>query len=331
MKRFITGLVILFLAAGTVFSQTAINLDQYRTGIEDFADDLAAVLPLNSSIGLNWNDAYIGQILDVPPHFGIGVTAGFTTIPYGPIKNLVEDAMGGNSDDIPSLVKSVGVPVPAGVIDARIGGFFLPFDIGLKVGYLKFDMSDIKVDYLLLGGDVRYCVLEQAVFIPKISVGVGFNYMKTDATLGGIMNATTIDASAAYGHAAGADMVSMTSPDLYLEMESKVLDFKVQASWNVLIIEPSIGLGASYGFSQVAAGAESSLQLTGAADMATLSGLGYDVDSAGIGYTKNVSAASFRAFGGVGFLLPFVRIDLGLLYGLTTRSWGASLGGRFQL
>jgi hypothetical protein len=333
MKKLIVGLLILCMAAGMGFSQVPIL--EYKKGIEDFADDLAAVLPLNSSIGLNWNDAYIGQILDVPPHFALGVTAGVTTIPYAPIKNLVEDAMGGNSDDIPSFIRSMGVPVPAGVVDARIGGAFLPFDVGLKFGYLKLDMNKVEVDYLLMGGDIRYCVIEQLVAIPEISVGVGFNYMKTNATLSGIMDSTTIDASSAFGNPANTDTLTIGSPDLYLEMETKVIDFKVQASWNLLVVEPSIGLGASYGISRVAAGAESTLKYNGnlidGNKVSALENAGFDVDSAGIGYTKNVSAFTYRAFGGIGFHLPFVRLDVGLLYGINTGSYGASFGGRFQL
>jgi hypothetical protein len=333
MKKFVTILAVFWLAAGMGFSQS-VDLDQYQKGIGDFADDLAAVLPLTASIGLNWNDAYIGQILDAPPHFGVGLTAGFTSIPYAPIKNLVEDAMGGDSGDIPAYIKSVGVPVPAGVIDARIGGFLLPFDIGLKFGYLKLDISDLKIDYLLLGGDVRYCVLEQVVAIPEISVGAGFNYMKTNATVSNVLNTTRIDVPSGYGTLSGQTL-TMLSPDLYLEMETKVLDFKVQASWNILIVEPSIGLGASYGFSRIAAGAESRLQAGGSninsTELALLEDNGFDADSKGIGYTKNVSSVAYRAFGGLGFHLPFVRIDLGLLYGLNAGSWGATVGGRFQL
>ncbi|MDR3201226.1 MAG: hypothetical protein LBT68_07180 [Spirochaetales bacterium] len=180
MKKIGLIFAIFCLAAGLGFSQT--TLDRYKGGIEDFAEDLAAVLPINSMIGLNWNDAYIGQFLGVPPHFGIGFTGGFTTIPYGPIKDLVQDAMGGDSGDIPSLVRSMGIPIPAYTIDARIGGFILPFDAGLKFGYLKMDISDVKIDYLLVGGDVRYCVLEQLLLVPDVSIGLGFNYMKTNAT-----------------------------------------------------------------------------------------------------------------------------------------------------
>jgi hypothetical protein len=331
MKKIVVYLLMLCLAV----SGFSVDLNQYKNGIEDFAEDLATILPLNSTIGLNWNDAYIGQIIDVPPHFGLGITMGAITIPAAPIKDLVGDAMGGDTDDIPSFVRTMGVPIPAAVIDARIGGFLLPFDAGLKFGYLKFDVSDVKVDYLLLGGDVRYCVLEQLAAIPKISVGAGFNYMKTDVTLSGALgNTRSIEIPAGYGSYSTQNLM-LTSPDLYLETETKVIDFKVQASWNLLVIEPSIGFGASYGMSRVSAGAESTLYLGGTpvtpTDVAALEGFGFDADGSGIGYTKTVNAMSYRAFGGLGFLIPFCRIDIGLIYGFNSKSLGATLGGRFQL
>jgi hypothetical protein len=335
MKKIIICIVILCLAAASGFAQ--VNLNQYKKGIEDFADDLATILPMNSAIGLNWNDAYIGQLLDVPPHFGIGVTAGVVNIPYGPVKNLVEDAMDGDSSDIPSFVKTFGVPIPAYTIDARIGGFMLPFDIGLKFGYLNLDISDVQIDYLLLGGDVRYCVLEQTVLIPKVSVGAGFNYMKTNATMSGALGSgMTIDTTASSSQLGGVTQLDFSTPDLYLEMKTKVLDFKAQASWSALIFEPSIGLGASYGMSEVSAGAESTMSVTGGSATVDdvvdgLNGLGYDVGGAKLGYTKKVNAMSYRLFGGLGFNLAVLRLDLGFLYGINSGSWGATVGARFQM
>jgi hypothetical protein len=336
MRKIVLCAAILCLAAGAGFSQTP-TLDNYKDGIEDFAEDLAGVLPMNSAIGLNWNDAYIGQITDAPPHFGLGVTSGFTTLPYKTIKNLVEDAMGRDAEDIPDAIRRIGVPIPAATIDARIGGFVLPFDFGLKFGYLDFDSEDLKVDYLLLGTDVRYRLLEQTALIPKISVGLGFNYMKSKATLSDALgDDVTINTTDYSSYLNGITAISLSSPDLYLEMKTKVIDFKVQASWKALIFEPSIGLGVSYGMSEVSAGAESILSTTGGTGtvddaIQVLNGLGYDIDGASIGYTKKVNAFAYRLFGGLGLNLMIFRLDLGLLYGMNTGSWGASVGARVQL
>jgi hypothetical protein len=341
MKKFLSCVALICLSAGIAFSQTDPTLDEYKKSIKSFSDDLAAVLPINSTIGLNWNDAYIGQFLDTPPHFGIGLGTGFTTVPSGPLKSVLNGINPGSADNIPSLVNSMGIPIPAAVVEARIGGFVLPFDIGLKVGFINFDAGDdVKADYFLIGGDVRYCVLEQKIAIPKISIGIGYNYAKSNITLGGVLNDTVIDTSA-YSTTpglSGVNNITVTAPDFYLEWETKVIDLKAQASWNFLILEPSIGLGASYGMSRVSAGAESHVYMddgttTDISDSAisALKGLGYDVDGAGVGYTKNVNSMSYRIFGGLGVKILLVRLDLGLMYGLNAKSWGASLGARVQL
>ena len=331
---------MLCLLAGMSFAQSP-DLDKYKSGIATFAEDLASVLPMNSTVGLNWNDAYIGEIAQISPHFGIGLTTGFTTLPYKRIKALVEDAMGGDPEDIPRAIQKTGIPIPAAAIDARICGFLLPFDLGIKLGFFNFDAADLKIDYLLVGADVRYCVLEQATFIPKISVGTGFNFMKSKVTMGKALgDGISIDIPAAYSGLvpglAGISSLDLTSPDLYLDTQTKVVDFKAQASWKALIFEPSIGLGVSYGISEVSAGAESRLYKNGSTPLSTteidaLSVLGFDVDETSLGFTKKVKAFSYRLFGGIGLNLAVIRLDLGLMYGMNSGSWGATFGGRIQM
>jgi hypothetical protein len=340
MKKILLCVAIICLGVTTAFSQQVPDLANYKNSIEDFSDDLAAVLPINSTLGLNWNDAYIGQILGVPPHFGIGISSGFTTVPYGPLKTILNDIAPGSSGNIPGFIKSMGIPIPAAVVEARVGGFILPFDVGLKVGFMNFKAGDdLDADYFLVGGDIRYCLLEQKIAIPKISIGIGYNYAKSNITLGGTLEDTRIDTSANQTMSGlGVNSLTVTSPDFYLEWETKVIDLKAQASWNFIILEPSIGLGASYGMSRVSAGAESRLYAYANGSttpitpqqIAALGGLGYDVNSAGIGYTNNVNSMSYRIFGGLGVKILLVRLDLGLMYGLNTGSWGANLGARVQ-
>ncbi|MDR3201227.1 MAG: hypothetical protein LBT68_07185 [Spirochaetales bacterium] len=340
MKRISSLSAILCLAAALGFAQSP-DLDTYKSGIRDFAEELAAVLPLNSLIGLNWNDAYIGQF-EALPHAGIGFTAGFTTLPAGAIENIIENTMGGDPADLPNILRKTGIPVPAGTIDVRISGFSLPLDLGLKFGYFNFDFNDIDGDYLLMGGDIRYCILEQTILIPKISIGAGFNYLRTQIKLGGALgDELKIDIpSSVSGSLPGINSLIVTSPGLYLETATKVIDLKIQASWQALIFEPSIGLGMSYGMSRIMAGAESSIYKNDAtnpankldsSDMAALSALGFDVDEKGIGYTSSVTAMSYRLFGGLGFNLSSFRMSLGLLFGMNTGSWGATFGARLQL
>lgn len=152
MKRYII-VAILLVAAGSLFAQSIPDFNAFKGDVQTFANSIASSLPLESSVGLNWSDAYIGQF----PHFGLGLTVGAATIPFSAVKTLVTE-FGGSVSGFSSL-QSIGVPVPAYTLDVRIGGFVLPFDIGLKFGYVPenaFSTSSVKADYLLLGGDVRY-------------------------------------------------------------------------------------------------------------------------------------------------------------------------------
>ena len=190
MKRALLVLIILLAAAGA-FAQ--VNFTQFQAGFSQFAQDLANGAPFNASTGLNWSPAYIGQF----PHFGIGLTVGATTIPAAAI-NQMATALGVALPSQFSYFQQSGVPVPVYTIDARLGGFFLPFDMGFKVGYippgaLQQMGLQISADYLLLGADVRYAVLQDKGFIPAISVGLGYNYLRESVGVPQLLSGSIYD------------------------------------------------------------------------------------------------------------------------------------------
>ena len=66
---------------------------------------MAEALPFNATIGLDWSSAYLGQF----PHFGVGVTAGASTLPY----EAVEQTFQALSITLPSELdqfRSFGAP-----------------------------------------------------------------------------------------------------------------------------------------------------------------------------------------------------------------------------
>jgi hypothetical protein len=320
----------------------SIPIGDFKNGFETFADDVASVLPMNSTIGLNWSDAYIGQLLAVPPSFGIGITTGFTTIPYDSIKSAVQ-ALKGDLGELPSIVKDLGLPLPAVALDARIGGFILPFDVGFKIGFIPKTLTDtigssVDLDYLLVGGDVRYRVLSQTmVVIPEVSIGLGYNYQRGSVAFGGVLPGSREYVLPAVTGAPwnGGDKLSLASPDFNIEWESKVIDLKAQASWSFLVVQPSVGLGASYGMSHVGGGAESKLQLNGhditGPEAAALESLGYEADGASLSVFSDVTGWSFRLFGGMSVNILLLRLDMGLQYNLIGKNLGATIGARVQL
>ncbi|MCA1754371.1 MAG: hypothetical protein LC641_06680, partial [Spirochaeta sp.] len=240
-----------FMAVSTpAYSQNFNDLDAAEAVFEDFADGMAGALPLNSAIGLNWSSAHIGQIMGVPPHFGLGLTMGATTLPYSALGSAVDDLGADDLDDIP-FAEFLGLPLPGYTVDARIGGFILPFDVGLKIGGIPAGTSvpvpglgSVDMDYLLLGGDVRYRVVEENALLPTVSAGVGFNYLRGKIGVDGVIGDVEI-ASVEYqdpndGTQKTVD-VFLTDPALEFEWSSRVLDFKVQASKDIFVLTPYLG------------------------------------------------------------------------------------------
>ncbi|GAB1484410.1 hypothetical protein MASR2M78_32280 [Treponema sp.] len=119
----------LFAAAAVwvapIMAQTSIG--QVQDGAAKLADALATSLPFNSTIGLNWSDAYIGQIIALPPHFGVGIVGGATTIDAKDITSVLTDLGYAEISGLGDVL-----PIPAMAVEGRIGGFILPFDHGLR-------------------------------------------------------------------------------------------------------------------------------------------------------------------------------------------------------
>jgi len=336
--------VIFLLIAMPVFSDFDLpefGLEDLKDKVDDFTDALAQSLPFNSTMGLNWSDAYIGQLFALPPHFGVGVSTGFTTMNFGCLNGLLE--MFGV--DLPDNVNIGGFTLPGYTVEARIGGFILPFDIGVKFGYLHFtpdfingllstDIPDFTMDYLLVGADIRYALIKGKTFPFKLSVGGGFNYLK-----GGISMPVPGMDELSFKIIDNRTLIIPT-PTLGLNWETKSLDLKAQASIKVLVITPYLGLGASYAWSTAGYGITSQIHvIDDNGDPVDLSdviesmgefGLS-NIDEDGFSSTKDVTGWSFRAFGGFSINLPFIKFDLTGMYDFISQCYGFTFGMRLQI
>ncbi|POR04147.1 hypothetical protein AU468_04010 [Alkalispirochaeta sphaeroplastigenens] len=332
MKR--KGIVALFagalaLAAMPVSADTIDNLDTFKGAFEDFSKEFAKSLPMNSTIGLNWSDAYIGQILPLPS-VGVGITTGFTTIPLKVLEDLVDD-LGLDSGSALGDIPSMGVPLPGYAFDARIGGILFPFDVGIKFGTIPdTKIGDVEVGYTNVGVDLRYAVLSGGWVMPKVSVGVGYNYLSgsVKAPLGlGDVEIGSVQ------YEGGEKALRLKDPDIDFDWEAHVFDVKIQVSKQFFVIEPHLGMGASYGRASTNAGFDGDITVDGASvnldNLESISGVDIDKDS--IGISKDVTPFSTRIFGGASLNLPFMRFDLSAMYNLTTGAVGGTLGARIQL
>jgi hypothetical protein len=142
-----------------------IAFNDFKADFQAFADGVASSLPFNAAIGLQWADAYIGNF----PYFGVNSTIGITFIPLEAVDDIAA-AFGIDFMSLyPGTVGSLGMPFPGWCMDARIGGFGLPFDIGIKAGYLP---EQSAISYLLVGADFRYGIIIEDEVTPGVSVGI---------------------------------------------------------------------------------------------------------------------------------------------------------------
>ena len=340
MKRSFIVLIAIFAA----FNAFSLDFASFQTAYNDFAQDVATSLPFNTSLGLGWSDAYIGQLFALPPHLGVGVTVGFTTMPYSAIDRVMS-ALGNSLPSDLAFAKEIGMPIPAYTLEARVGGLFLPFDVGVKLGVLPPDAmksSSFSADYILAGADVRYALLQDSIFIPAISIGVGFNYMKGKVALGGLMNGDITLANIAIP-SGPIYSISLSDPSLAFDWSTSVFDLKVQISKSLLIITPYLGAAVSYASSSAGGGLSSHLLVDGSpmtpkqkSDieqyLLLTGGSTVTLTDQGVTVSKNLQGAwAFRVFGGVSLNLLFIRLDVGAMYNISSKSLGLSGNARLQL
>ncbi|MFW5848840.1 MAG: hypothetical protein ACOCXN_03610 [Spirochaetota bacterium] len=345
MRKLLTALVLLVMAASFVTAQTPFS--DYEDGIQEFADGVASSLPLNSAIGLNWSSAHIGQF----PHFGVGATLGFSTIPYGavrPVLDALQLADSIESGEAFEYLEQFGAPLPAYAIDARVGGFILPFDVGVKFGTLPEEATTwlpegLNFDYLLAGFDVRYALIEQNLVLPAVSVGAGYNRLNASIGIPGLTGGDIEITSFEDPRDGDTYDLSFTDPEIEYFWEANVIDLHAQVSKDILLFTPYAGIGASLGFGRAGASINSELQSTPElseddiseinaaleeADMDTLPELGENGFSVSADMTDGWAV---RVYGGVSINILLLKIDLSGMYDFLGGNYGFTLGTRIQL
>lgn len=151
-----------------------------RDGLNNFAGVISDVIP-NSQIQQNvWANAWIGMILPAPK-FGFGINTGLSKLDLTPLVSVAEALDIKNNSDLPNTLVW-----PTITADVRVGGFLLPFDVGLtamtidtsKISMLGDAVDPAYFDFFTVGGDIRYAFLEGGVLRPKLSLGLGAYYTK---------------------------------------------------------------------------------------------------------------------------------------------------------
>jgi hypothetical protein len=308
------------------------DLADLQEAAGDFSTALAKSLPFNAALGLNWADAYVGMFFPgLPPHFGVGAALGYTTMEFAAFDGLLDQF----GLSVPGAFNLGQMAIPGYVVEARIGGFILPFDLGLKFGaFENLGSSSASVNHMLLGGELRYALIDgkKNPLLPNLSLGAGLNYLSGSFT----GSQSTLNFAIT---PSSSDTLTLTNPTVKLQWETLALDFKAQVSKSFLILTPYIGLGASHAWSSAGYAAEGTLTYSGALNSDAintalknddLEAIDFD-GTRGFSKTFEETGWSLRAFGGLSVNLALFRLDLTGLFNFFDQNYGVSLGVRLQV
>lgn len=194
------------------------DAENISAGLDDFTFSLIKTAPSTVSHQNMWASGYIGQLLDLPPHFGGGISMGMAQLKTDGLATVLKE-MGLNYD-----VKNLFLPTLT--FDARVGGLLIPFDLGVHGMMIKnpleFNIQEtfFSIDYGTVGADIRFPLIKQNTVLPNLSLGFGYAYSKGNAGIS--VQEETAKVSAGY--------------------ESQILQATVQVSKKILIVEPFVGI-----------------------------------------------------------------------------------------
>ena len=219
-KKILFVLLLVSTSIFLVFAEdpATFNTDNISTGLDDFTFSLIKTAPSTVSHQNMWASAYIGQLLDLPPHLGGGVSFGMAQLKTDGLATVFKEM--GLTYDVKNLF------LPTLTFDARIGGLLIPFDLGVHGMMIKnpleFNIQEtvFSIDYGTVGADVRFPIIKEEGIKPNLSIGAGYAYSKGNAGIN--VKEGTACVSAGY--------------------ESQILQATVQLSKKILIVEPFVGL-----------------------------------------------------------------------------------------
>lgn len=291
-----------FLLISPLYGQTE-PLDKVKANITEHMNEFSnSLLPVIPNVSLQqgvWPDAYIGKVFPgFPPHLGGGVTVGFANVKMTALNAAIKEMEDALSVKFPTLRETFLFPTIT--IDAKVGGLFLPFDIGLsimKIPNLSLSKlgAPVTVDFFTVGGSFRYAILQGNVVLPQLSIGLGGYYSK------GYINVGAADGSY-----------------INTNFDSKIFFLETQLSKQFLFVTPFIGLRLAVSQANVSWDIK-------AASYTLAGGASYD-------FNKNFAESIQPSlFGGVGFNFLFFQTTLAASFDMRYKVWGANLSFRAKL
>lgn len=288
----------------------------------------------HSTLGLAWSDAYVGTMYPFPSNFGIGIMAGMTRMDSRDLSGLLTE-LGLEGTLLETLA------MPAAAAELRLGGLYLPFDLGFKIDMFPDKISlgsgergfAFTIGYSMFGADVRYAAVRGRRFIPDLSIGVGFNHI--EAKLGFQLDKELDMDIPKYGS------LEVEDAAVGISWEATSVDFRIHASRRFFILTPYVGLGTAFGWtkaSYLVSGVfrkETKLiyqeDLEEIKDALALEGLD-DIEFRLDGFSSEfgLGAWIFRAYIGMSVAFGPVILDFSHGYNLSKGSMGTIIGLRLQ-
>lgn len=268
-------------------------LSQMNSYLNNFTSQLNYVIPNSATENNVYSDAWIGKFIpSLPMHFAVGVEGGVTKLDMSDLCQAAE------------LVHVSGLPsnfvFPTLGLNAKLGGIILPFDVGLS--FMTFNTKDfgnllknIDFQFFIIGGNVRFAILQGKGILPKFSIGAGYYYSS------GNIGKTTDN----YGISVG--------------YKTHTLVAETQLSKTFLFITPFIGFRAVFSKSDSSYNWKTTEGLTGEF-------------SGGKTISTDFSDSFIpQVFGGVGLKLGVIQLDVNASWDFAHQIWNGGTSIRFQL
>ena len=242
---------------------------QLCTVSESMLSQFEVILPEANSLSGVQPDAFVGKVFpSVPPHFAVGITASVTPVKadfitenFAVISSAVTDmlqdvgAASGSMDAFNfKLPIPAKLPYPAASVNARVGGLFLPFDLGvwaITTGNAFHEKAIgngpvFDFDYTAFGADLRYAIIEGNLILPKITVGAGYQFVRQNVGVG-FSKDFTID-SGYKDPETNQPITGDATMDsgFNVKLDTHTFFGQIQVSKTLLIVTPYLGLKALF-------------------------------------------------------------------------------------
>lgn len=281
MKKIATLFLICLFACGISFADPHDSMARFTNRVTDTISNACAQQNV-------YADAWIGKLFPaLPPHFAVGFEGGITNMDLSDLcKTAGELGLSGFPSSM--LYPTLG-------INAKIGGLFLPFDIGFSFFTLDtqktgINLTPLDLEMFVLGGNFRFAILQGKGLMPVLSVGVGYYYSK------------------------GAIGKGTSGGAIKVNYDTQVIIAETQLSKKFIFVTPFIG------FRGIFSSTTSEYNWRSAAS----------TDSKAI---KTNFGDSFipQVFGGVGLSLGVIKLDANACYDFVNTIWSFGVSLRFGL